>query len=302
MSTAKLIAVDWGTTSLRLYAVDSKGAILKTFEAADGILSVPDRNFEGVLKRALGGLAIATAGVPIILSGMIGSRQGWVEAPYAQCPARTKDLAASLVHVENTDNDSISLIPGITWRSEGGAPDVIRGEETQVFGALADLGVSDGLFVLPGTHSKWISVSDNQIISFQSYMTGEIFSALKDNTILGRMMVEPATDNSFERGVTASTANGTPGHLLHQVFSTRTLGLFDELSDDESAGYLSGLLIGSEIHAGMAACNRPLHIMAGSTLSSLYVRAAKVLELETSTVKPESIVRGHCAIAEAAGI
>ncbi len=302
MSAVSLISVDWGTTSLRIYAVAGDGTILATHESANGILSVADQDFEGILRRALKALALDTTGTPVILSGMIGSRQGWVEAPYISCPAKIDDLAAGLTKLDDVDGHIVRLIPGICWRPEKGAPDVIRGEETQVFGALAGLDTSDALFVLPGTHSKWISVSGRQLVSFQSYMTGEVFSALKDNTILGRMMAEPATDTAFERGVAASTSDGSPGHLLHQVFSTRTLGLFGELSDQEAASYLSGLLIGSEFHAGIQADHQKLHVMAGSTLSDLYVRAADVLQLETHAVDPGSIVQGHRAIAAAAGL
>lgn len=302
MSTSGLVAVDWGTTSLRMYAVGSDGAVVQQQESADGILTVPEDQFETVLHSTVQALSCDTAGLPIVLSGMVGSRQGWIEAPYVRCPVSLSDLASNLVQVSNSLDRSIHLIPGIETRSATGAPDVIRGEETQIFGALAKLGINEGVFVLPGTHSKWVSVANEQITEFQTYMTGEVFAALKGHTILGRMMSEPESDVSFERGVAASLAQGAPGHLLNQVFSTRTLGLFGELPDDQAAAYLSGLLIGSEFHAGTEGSSGALHIMAGSTLSALYVRAAEALGLEIVVIDPASIVLGHSAIAVAAGI
>ena len=302
MSHPKLVAVDWGTTSLRIYAVDGKRNVLETLERAQGILAVTDQRFEVVLEEALALLVGHTEKVPIILSGMIGSRQGWFEAPYVKCPATIGDLAAQTVSVENASGRTIKLVPGLETRSSTVCPDVIRGEETQIFGALAALKIEHGRFVLPGTHSKWVTVSGSQIESFQTYMTGEVFSALKEHTILGRMMVEPGNDSAFERGVAASTEDGSPGRLLNQIFSTRTLGLFGEVADEEAASYLSGLLIGSEIRDGARDHEGLLYIIAGSTLSDRYVRAARALGLETLAIDPESIVQGHCSIAEAAGI
>ncbi|MEM9360244.1 MAG: 2-dehydro-3-deoxygalactonokinase, partial [Pseudomonadota bacterium] len=287
MSCAELIAADWGTTSLRVYVVDNDGAILEANESSNGILSIPNNQFEEALQHTLAALSTNVAGLPVILSGMIGSRQGWVEAPYAKCPASIDDLAKAVTKVDVSAGMDVHIIPGIETRSSTGVPDVIRGEETQIFGALTKLGITDATFLLPGTHSKWVTVENEQISDFQTFMTGEVFSALRDHTILGRMMAEPAGDESFERGVRASGSDighSGPGYLLHQLFSTRTLGLFGELSDNEASGYLSGLLIGSELRTGSKRQQSALYVMAGSTLSDLYVRAAGALDLEVITV------------------
>ena len=302
MSNPKLIAVDWGTSSLRIYAVGDKRDVLEALELPQGILTVTDQGFEAGLQEALALLAVNAEEAPVILSGMIGSRQGWVEAPYVKCPATIDDLAARTVSVDNALGRAIKLVPGLETRSSAGCPDVIRGEETQIFGALAALKIKEGRFVLPGTHSKWVTVTDSQIESFQTYMTGEVFSALKEHTILGRMMFKPGNDKAFERGVAASTEDGAPGRLLNQIFATRTLGLFGEVTDEEAASYLSGLLIGSEIRDGARDHKGLLYIMAGSTLSDRYVRAAHELSLQTRAIDPGSVVQGHCSIAEAAGI
>ncbi|MEM7751728.1 MAG: 2-dehydro-3-deoxygalactonokinase, partial [Pseudomonadota bacterium] len=188
MSGGRLIAADWGTTSLRVYVVADDGAILETSESSNGILSIPNDQFGAILQQSLAALATDTAGLPIVLSGMIGSRQGWVEAPYAKCPVSIDDLATAVIKVDMAEEHDVHIIPGIETRSGTGVPDVIRGEETQVFGALAKLDIANGTFLLPGTHSKWVTVENRQILGFQTYMTGEVFSALRDHTILGRMM------------------------------------------------------------------------------------------------------------------
>ncbi|MGI9421871.1 MAG: 2-dehydro-3-deoxygalactonokinase [Hyphomicrobiaceae bacterium] len=301
MTTPRLIAVDWGTTTLRCYLTGANGSILNHIESSDGILSVSNGAFADVLASAVKNLGISDRELPIVLSGMIGSRQGWVEAPYVPCPASLQTIADRLVRIEADPSQVITLIPGLETQSSDGVPDVIRGEETQIFGAMAGLGTNDAEFVLPGTHSKWVSVRNGDIIAFRTFMTGEVFAALRSHTILGRMASGPEDDSYFETGVEASSAAGPPGDLLHQVFSARTLALFDKLPGSGVATYLSGLLIGFEIRAA-AAANQPIHVMAGSTLGELYVRAANVIGLATTLVDGASIVRGHLAIADAAGI
>lgn len=301
MSATRLIGVDWGTTSLRCYAVADDGTILARHESQNGILSVRDGNFAGVLARALAALEVAIGEAPVALSGMIGSRQGWFEAPYVHCPASRADIAAHLSRLETPLEQAVFLIPGLDTRSGDGIPDVIRGEETQIFGALAALGVDDGLFVLPGTHSKWVTVTGGKIQSFQTFMTGEVFTALKDHTILGRLISDQDADDSyFETGVGASASEGPPGRLLHQLFSARTLGLFDQLPGHGVAAYLSGLLIGSEVKAVAQSSDQPIYVIAGSTLTALYVRAAQSAGLQASAVDGHCIVRGYLDIARLA--
>src|SRR5262249_54043851 len=147
----------------------------------------------------IGGWIASHGVVPIILSGMIGSRQGWREAPYARCPAGADDLVEALVRFEH-DGLALALVPGLSAENTG-MPDVMRGEETQIFGALALSGRDDGLFLLPGTHSKWANVSARRIMSFRTFMTGEVFGALKDHTILGRLMHGDEDPAGFARGV-----------------------------------------------------------------------------------------------------
>jgi len=236
------IGVDWGTSSFRAYLATSDGAILERAESARGILGVAKGEHEDVLAGFVGGWRAAVGdGLPILMSGMIGARQGWVEAPYAQCPAGLPEIASAIVAIETRTLGAVGLVPGVRIEDRDGAPDVMRGEETQILGALAAMRRAEGVFVLPGTHSKWARVRAGRIESFATYMTGEIFAALKDHTILGRMMDGQATDGAgFGEGVRKALRLERPGDVLNAVFTTRTLGLFERLAPNQLSDYLSG--------------------------------------------------------------
>jgi 2-dehydro-3-deoxygalactonokinase len=200
---------------------------------------------------------------------MIGSRQGWREAPYLPCPAGPAEIAAALVEIP-FDGADILLVPGLTDRDASGTPEVMRGEETQLAGVLDEIG-TDGTACLPGSHSKWARVAEERIAGFSTYLSGEMFAALRGHTILGRMMRDaPADPAGFDRGVARS---GEPGHLLHHLFGVRTLGLFGRLGEDAAASYLSGLLIGHEVRAALSAGGGPVHLVGAAPLCALYSRA-----------------------------
>jgi 2-dehydro-3-deoxygalactonokinase len=170
-------------------------------------------------------------------------RQGWLEAPYTQCPADLPTLARAMVHVAG---DEIAIVGGLAWRDDHGTPDVMRGEETQIAG-LPDDALAHALVVQPGTHSKWTVVASGAIAAFATYMTGELYAVLREHSILGRLMSPGASDAaSFARGVDAGLRTQA-GELPHALFAARTLPLFGELAPEGVADYLSGLLIGSEI-------------------------------------------------------
>ncbi len=318
MSTAAhLIAVDWGTTSCRASLLDARGGAMARLGDAPGILSVPDRKFAETLAALVSPWRKAHGRVPILLSGMIGSRQGWTETMYVPCPAGVPEIAASLLtvapHGLDTDLGDIRIVPGLDT-SNAGVPDVMRGEETQIFGA----GVVDGLCVLPGTHSKWATVSRGRIEQFATYMTGEVFAALRDHTILGRLMLQTdkasTTDVSptFLDAVKTGAAAGGPGTLLHRIFSTRTLGLFNRMPPDALADHLSGLLIGAEIadaaHGSsglggrMSGSKRLITVIANEALTKRYVAAAQILGLLAHGAPATCAERGAFAIAKAAGV
>ncbi len=222
-----MIAIDWGTTSFRAYRLDAAGAILDTRAAAAGILSVANGDFAAVLEQYAGDW-IDEGETLIVMSGMIGSRQGWIEVPYANCPAGLAEIAAGLRKVQWHRGEAW-IAPGVTCRDAAGVPDVMRGEETQILGCLEQLGAGRHLICLPGTHSKWVEVEDGRILHFTTHMTGEAFAVFKGHSILGRMMKDGASDRAaFADGVRRSA---DAGGLLHHLFGVRARGLFGELAD-----------------------------------------------------------------------
>ena len=182
-----MIAVDWGTSNFRAFRLDAEGAIVARCSSPQGILRVADGNFAAALRAEIGPW-LAEGEKHILMCGMIGSRQGWVEAEYLPCPAGISDLAGAVVQVPFSGAE-VRLVPGVMGADASGVPEVMRGEETAAMGML-DACAGAGLVCFPGTHSKWIQLSDRTIVSFTTWMTGEIYSALRRCTILERMMTE----------------------------------------------------------------------------------------------------------------
>lgn len=303
--TARLIAIDWGTTSFRAAVADGRGRTIERAKSGDGILAA-DGRFAEVLGDAVAPLRAQYGPLPVLMCGMIGSRQGWREAPYVHAPAGLDAIAAGILRFEAPGVGTIGIVPGVDQQPAAGAPDVMRGEETQIVGAVALLGLGDATVVHPGTHAKWITVEAGGIAGFATYMTGEVYAALTGHTILGRMMQAdaPLADPAFLQGVDASGVDGAgPGALLRLLFSTRTLGLFDRLPPEAAASYLSGLLIGAEMREGVRA--RPVRdiVIAGAhELEVRYRLAAGRLGIASRTAPPDCAVAGLVRIARAAGL
>lgn len=298
MTKAALIGVDWGTSSLRAFRIDAGGAALDRRESPQGILKVADGAFAAALLEAIGDWL--EPGSVVLASGMIGSRQGWVEAPYLSTPAGLDDLAAALAQAPFAET-TVHFVPGVTTKS--GMHDVMRGEEAQIFGATALLGVERARFVLPGTHSKWVEVADGRIVTFATYMTGEIYAAARHHTILGRLMTGEADDKAaFLRGVRDGASEGGPGALLHRLFGVRTAGLFDEVAAAGLPNYLSGLLIGAELADQAGGGDEVVHIIASDALAARYRVAATALSVATQIVPSDCIAGAYMAIARRAGL
>ncbi len=253
-----IIALDWGTSSLRAFRVTPEGAIDARRAAPKGILAVPPGGFEAVLHEIAGDWLAADPKAPLLLSGMVGSRQGWIETPYAEAPADAAALLAKAVRHSLSDGRQALFLPGVSCLRDG-VPDVMRGEETQIIGALALAGLADGRLCAPGTHSKWVTVAGGAIREFATFMTGELFALLRDQSLLGRgfprtadggVATAPAdlAAEGFRRGVAHAFADPA---LLRSLFSARTLGLFDRLPAVALPDYLSGLLIGAEVAAAL---------------------------------------------------
>lgn len=301
--TPALIGVDWGTSSLRAYLIGKEGTILDRQDHALGITRIADGNFAGTLDDLAAPWRRDHAGLPILLSGMIGSRQGWAEAPYTACPADIGALAGKLITVTTKAGLAAHIAPGVKDVHDPSRPDVMRGEETQVIGVMASLGISNGLLVLPGTHSKWVRVVDGAIVSLATYLTGETYAILREHSILGRLMQGSQGDGTgFRAGLAAATALAAPGDLLNRLFSIRALGLFEALAPTESADYLSGLLIGAELRAATRDHAGPFIIIADPALTARYAAAAAALDLECRAAPPDCAAIGQFRIALAAGL
>jgi 2-dehydro-3-deoxygalactonokinase len=282
MPRARLLALDWGTSSLRAYLLGEGGAVIDSRQQPWGILHLPEGGFAAALKGVAGDWLDAMPGLPAIASGMVGSAQGWREAAYASCPADGRSLAAQLLAFEAWSGVRLHVVPGV--RSGGEPPDVMRGEETQVIGVLSRQPVlaAKALLVMPGTHCKWVQVADGCISEFNTYMTGELFALLAQHSILGRPAREAGSaapsDAAFERGVSAVRAHGAGATPL--LFSARTLVLTGQLAAADSLEYLSGLLVGEEIRCALRAwpdAGGAPHILVGDAkLCQRYRRALAV--------------------------
>jgi 2-dehydro-3-deoxygalactonokinase len=252
---ARLIALDWGTSSLRAYLLGDGGTTLDEVAKPWGIMAVPDGDFAGALNLLTGHWRQERPDLPAIACGMIGSAQGWRETAYVRCPAGPDDLIAAMRRATPPDADIPLIVPGVAL--DGALPDVMRGEETQVLGCLARLPelAAESTLVLPGTHSKWASIRDGRIASFSTYMTGELFSLLSRHSILGRPAQaagkEPRNDReaaeAFDWGVRTILDNPRRG-LSSLLFSVRTqVVLSARLPAANSLDYLSGLLVADEL-------------------------------------------------------
>ena len=310
MPTPKLIALDWGSTSARAYLMAEEHDVIGQRQAPLGVLNVKDRDFEGALLELCGPWLLVRTNTPIVAAGMIGSRQGWVEAPYVPCPAGLAELAAKMTPVDVSTKRTLWVAPGVSTSPDVMPPDVMRGEETQIFGALtmAERTGGTGLFVLPGTHSKWVRVENGRIVWFKTFMTGELFSVLSKHSILWKLMKksEEPDPGAFERAVYVS--HNDPFGLSAQLFSARTLALFEQLPATSIAGYLSGLLIGHEIYtaeralSAMNAGADGVTLVGEVALVRNYQRALTLVGWSSTVAPAFPSASGLWRIAERAGL
>jgi len=280
--------------------MDAHGGVAAERSSPLGITRVEGGRYADALRSLLGDWHTDPA--PRVACGMIGSRQGWREAPYVACPASLDTLAAGLARV---DAGALAIVPGLVTRDRRGLPDVMRGEETQLLGAVgADEAV---LAVLPGTHSKWAHVAGGTVVDFATWMTGELYAVLLDHSILGRMAergTAPAAD-AFARGVARGLEDGS---LAHDVFAARTLPLSGELAGADVADWLSGLLIGREIRDALAwarangAGADRVRIIGSDALAARYATALRQAGIDAERGASDAAARGLWRIAGQAGL
>jgi 2-dehydro-3-deoxygalactonokinase len=262
--TEGFIAVDWGTTNRRAYRIDRSGKCVDEFEDHKGVLSVADGGFPAAvaeIRQRLGDH-------PLLLAGMVGSNRGWKEAPYVPCPAGLDELAKNLVWAGERE----AIVPGVSYIGNGRA-DVMRGEEVQLLGAVA-AGLVDpmGLVCHPGTHNKWAVLRHGAIHSFTSVMTGELFSLLKDHSILGDLLQgSVGVNDAFKRGVSVSMESEA---LPAELFGVRAQVLLGQAKKEDAASYASGLLIGTDVRIGLSTpFGAQVTVVGRSDLTALYAAA-----------------------------
>lgn len=322
MVDTQLIALDWGTTSLRAYRFDGGGQVAESRQLPSGIMRVAadggaPAGFERAFEQVCADWVSAAPASAVIACGMIGSAQGWREAPYLEVPASLDDLGRALTQVETRSGTVLHIIPGLIER--GPLPEVMRGEETQVAGALGGAGSQGpepprpgaGMWIgLPGTHSKWVRVQDRRVVHFKTFMTGEVFAALCAHTILGRTMQPPAMPDhhAFDRGVEVARSPQARAGVLSTIFSTRTLGLVGALSAEAQADYLSGVLVGHEIAAlegldeGLGEHLERIVLVGSDVLCQRYRRALAIFGHGAAAIVPDATERGLWRVASSAGL
>jgi 2-dehydro-3-deoxygalactonokinase len=297
-----LIALDWGTSNLRASLLDGVGTVLDSRSAAAGAMAVPERRFAEALLSLCGDWLAVHPRCACIASGMVGSRQGWVEAPYLECPAGLADAAAQLVRVGFGDGHHLHIVPGLRCTGDDGQADVMRGEETQLWGADVAAGIC---CVLPGTHSKWAWLGEcDRVLGFQTYMTGELYALLTQHGILGRLMAfgEAFMPAAFDHGVRLGLQQHA--HLLHTLFAARTAGLMGQRTANELPDFLSGMLIGAEIASARSGhrATGAVTLLGDGALCDRYARALGLSGIAVQRAAHEATTRGQWRVAVAAGV
>jgi 2-dehydro-3-deoxygalactonokinase len=283
------VAVDWGTSSFRAWLMSADGTPLVESRSGEGMQHCAGTGFEPVLRAHLAKLGASDA-LPVLICGMAGARQGWMEAPYLRTPTLLQALHEGAVRVRAAGD--IRILPGVA-QADPQRPDVMRGEETQLLG-VTEAGFT-GLACMPGTHSKWVQVDDGRIVGFTTCMTGELFAVLSRNSILAHAVdadAAPAVDGAaFGAGLAAALAE--PDELTAALFRLRAAQLLGFEQRADGASRLSGLLIGVEVAAALRRHGRqaPVRLIASGGLGRLYEAALAHAGFEVTVLDAEQASR-----------
>jgi 2-dehydro-3-deoxygalactonokinase len=296
MNQAEYVAVDWGTSSLRLWLIDRAGGVLQERRSQEGMMAAAKLGFAAVLQSHLDAVG-AASDLPVVICGMAGARQGWVEAGYIDTPAHLALILERAVPVPVQSRD-IWILPGIAQRDPR-APDVMRGEETQLLGALGVDAAGEAVVCIPGTHSKWARVSGGTVERFATFMTGELFSVVSRETILSHAVVGANEEDTeaFKSAVIA--AFETPALAANLLFRVRSSQLLYGSSPSSAREKISGTLIGLELAAGLAA-DQPkngIMLVASGRLQVLYRLAFETLSVAVQSIDAEGAVRRGLSMA-----
>ncbi len=284
-------AIDWGTTSFRIWLLGKDGTALASRRSGEGMKSCSPEQFPLILESHLQALG-ASQDLPAIICGMAGARQGWMEAPYSFTPVAVASLARSAVRIPGTKR-RVRILPGIAQRDPD-EPEVMRGEETQLLGVTAGL-EGDTDVCLPGTHSKWVRVKDGAVTRFRTYLTGELFGAIRAGTIIARYEDDASGEHNaiaFAKGVRLGLER--TDQFTASLFSIRSGELLGFSEAGTAVSILSGLLIGTEIGAarslGFAAKGAPLQLVVSGPLGQRYADALAIAGVKFTTQDAEAAV------------
>lgn len=286
-------AVDWGTTRLRVWLLDRSGAPLAERRGDDGLITAQKAGFSNVLEGHLAALKTPDD-LPVVICGMAGSRQGWIEAPYVDVPSSINAILKGAARIPDQKWD-VRIVPGLAQRLTD-RPDVMRGEETQLAGAGLPASGTHTV-CMPGTHSKWVSVKDGTVAGFGTWPTGELFSVLAEHSILRHSLGEKPANIAADDPVfrqSCETALGDGGDILSRLFAIRAGGLLHGLDATDAAATLSGLLIGAEIASARqryVATGGEITLVASGPLGVLYGAALGLAGLAIKPVDADDAVR-----------
>ena len=274
---SKYIIADWGTSNFRAFLVNRDRQVLDQVSSNDGLLNISGQ-FQLVLETNIGHWLESKEGVSILMSGMVGSRNGWVEVPYVSYPINTQNLLENLYQIKSINNGRCWIVPGVSGKSVSGCFDVMRGEEVQFLGARALIAekhsAAPDFFCMPGTHNKWIEVNSADGGGFSTTMTGEMFNILSKHSILSASVQVGSNwdENMFSLGLDNSRR---PGGLAHQLFTVRSLNIAGEHELQHGSSYLSGLLIGNEIDSIVKKDKSTVAVIASEVMMSRYLYALR---------------------------
>jgi 2-dehydro-3-deoxygalactonokinase len=296
----RFILADWGTSRFRAFVVDD-GRIVDRVSSDEGISALREGQHRDVFLKHCRPWLEREPAAPVALVGMVGSKEGWRMAPYAQCPAGPEEIARAMIEVEIGEGRKGRIVPGLSCEPQAGAVDVMRGEETLCLGA----GVIDGLVCLPGTHPKWVEMKHGRVARFATYFTGEMYALLRHHSMVGRPATEPEDPAGFERGLEAAERNsgrsGARVGLLHLIFGARAAAVTGRLPSAELGPYISGLLTGDEINGAFGLFDKPREVTAigAEERVALFGRALARHGIAVVTKDPEeALVAGIARILE----
>lgn len=281
-----MVAINWGSTNFRAYRINDQGIIQEKITSSKGVLNIPSGQFHSVLVQEIGHW-IGQGERRLLMCGMIGSRNGWSEVSHLSAPFSFARMVTACQRLEIPGLDAW-IVPGLIALDKDGIPELMRGEETEIFGMEGHPTGVDQI-CLPGTHSKWVTMDKGHISAFSTYMTGDLFHAIGKETILNNVPVgvTPSAPE-FMLGVERAQQDCA---LTHHLFGVRTLSLTGRLSPKGASAYLSGLLIGHEIKEAAPAKQR-IHLIGSTPLCSLYALALEKRGCMVSVEKPDSAARG----------